>query len=259
MKRLRQAGRIEAAEEWIRRGIEATREKWPGIAGNLKTHLLEIKIAGRDWSYATALRGDSFFASPSLQAYQELEKSAAKARVWKAVREAAMQYLHTGKRPKCNAGTWPLPDTGLQKAENRPYLKPPCTEVLIDIAIYEGDIDEALRLYDTLPERNPSRLRWNPGWSSSVDEKIAEAVKQKYPDRAVAIWKKIAESYIDQVNPKSYSAAGQFMHKIQKVLKATGNVEAWNRYLGKIRAAHARKPRLLQVLDSLSGKAIIEG
>jgi uncharacterized Zn finger protein len=259
VKRLRQAGKIEAAEEWIRKGIEATREKWPGVAGNLKSHLLEIKIAGRDWAYAAALKADSFFASPSLRAYQELEKSAAKAKVWEAVREVAIEYLHTGKRPRRGVGSWTLPDTGFEKAEDRPYLKPPFTDVLIDIAICENDIDEALRLYDAVPKRDPSRLMWSPGWSLSVDEKVAEAAKNKYPDRAVAIWKKIAESYIDQVNPKSYSAAGQFLRKIQQVLKANGKAEAWNRYLGELRAAHARKPRLLQVLDSLSGKAIIAG
>ena len=41
-------------------------------------------------------------------------------------------------------------------------------------------------------------------------------------------------------------------------VKANGKAEAWDRYLVEVRAAHARKPHLLQVLDSFPGKAIID-
>jgi len=256
VNQLHQAGRIEEAEEWIHKGISATEKKLPGIAAGLRKQLLKIKSTRHDWPFAAAIVADEFFERPSLSGYQDLKKASERAKVWPAVRDAAQLYLQNGKRPSPDDGAWPLPDTDLHKGERPQFPKPPFTDVQIDVAIYEGNIDETLRLYDASQKRQ-SHSVWGQSWGASVDDKVAEAVKDKFPDRAVGIWEKIAEGQMKQANPKAYSVAAQYLRKAQKVLTANGKEDEWKRYLGKLRAEHARKRRLIEILDSLAGKPII--
>jgi uncharacterized Zn finger protein len=257
VKLLREADRNDEAEAWIRKGIEDSEDQYHGIASELRNHLFEIRNAKRDWPYSAAIKADEFFILPSISEYIELKKACEKAKLWDKIHPSIITFLKTGKQPKPNSANWPLPETGIKTPDRNRYSSPPFTTVLIDIALHEKDIDEALRIYDADQSTRKGNSAWGFGWSEGTSEKIAEAVKERYPERAIAIWKQIAESHISRTSPKEYSIALGYLNRIQKVVKATGKEKHWRNYVAEIRAQNLRKIRLVEMLDSLSGRPII--
>jgi len=148
---------------------------------------------------------------------------------------------------------WPLPETGLPTASERQKLPAPMTEVLIDIAIAEKRPDDVLRWYD---RRKPQPRGWGDSWLS--DDRIAGAVVGVYPDRALAIWKTMAESHIGLTNVRAYETAAGYLRKVHRTLKKLGKEREWQGYLSALRKTNARKPRLVEILDGLGGGRIID-
>ena len=262
VEQFKKARRWEEAEQWIRKGIAATEKRWPGIAGQLRTSFREMREREQDWTCVAALRADDFFAEPSPQTFQTLQQAAKRAEVWPAVRAAALQYLETGAVPQPTARMvkeetippWPLPESGLKPVIERPPIRPPMTDTLIDIAIAEKRPDEVLRWYD---QRKPRSRGWDSGWFA--EDRIAETVMGTYPDRAVAIWKQLAEKQIALTKPKAYEEAAGYLRKVHRALKQLGKEQDWQGYLAALRRDNERKRRLVQILDTLAGRRIIEG
>lgn len=260
---LKEAKRWEEAERWIHRGIKATRKQWPGIAGELRAALRGMREKENDWLCVAAFRAEDFFQEPTLHTFQELQKAAEQAGVRPTVRAAAIYYLETGKLPQTvkraekgrTIPLWPLPKTGVMKTTERQRIQhPPMTETLIDIAIAEKQPDEVIRWYD---RRKSRPINWGWGWSQ--DDRIAEAVVDTYPNRALAIWKKTAEGQIARTQTKAYDVAADYLRKIHHILQKLGREKEWQSYLAELRQANARKRRLLETLDSLAGRRIVEG
>ena len=250
---LREAGRKEDAEKWIRKGIKATQKQLPGIASDLRRSFREMQEKDGHWPQVTAIRAEDFFGEPSLDTFQSLEKTAKKAKVWKAIRPVAMAYLETGKELGQKGSSWPLPKTDLPALIGRGKESFPSYETLIDIAIAEKRPEDVLKWHDAKPKE---RYSWNFG--GHRDDKIAEAVKNHYPDRALEIWKGIAENEIAQTKVKAYQEASQYLKKIQRLLIQSKREKDWLDYVAQLRQANARKPRFLEILDSLAGKRIVD-
>ena len=249
---LKKAKRWEEAEQWLHKGIEATKNQWPGIADGLRTALREMREREGDWLRVAAFRAEDFFRKPTLNTFQELEKAAERAEVWPAVRAAAMNYLQLGKLPGTNP-PWPLPETGVIEAFERPQRQFPLTDTLIDIAIAEKRPDDVIRWYDQRKSKGIGR--W---WSGFQDDKIAGALLDRYPERALGIWKRLAENQIALTKPKAYEVAAGYLRKVRRTLKKLEREKEWQSYLAEIRQVNARKKRLLEILDSLSGRRIVE-
>jgi len=101
-------------------------------------------------------------------------------------------------------------------------------------------------------------VKQDRGGFGGSDDRVAEAVKKDYPDRAVAIWKRIAEGEIAQVKPRAYQTAAVYLKKMARLLKGRNKGNEWEGYLKKLRQDHARKSSLLAVLDNLEGKPILK-
>ncbi len=255
---LRRSGKTVEAEEWIRKGIKATQDNLPGIASGLRRQLYEIYMEKQDWPYCAAMRADDFFQSPSLTSYKDLQQACEKAKQWKLVRPAVMSFLTKGILPKPCSGQWPLPKTGNTIQRLNEYSKPPFTTILIEIAVFEKDIDEALRLYDESIKRSKTDSSWGYSWGSSISDQIADAVKDTYPDRSIGIWKRAAENYIARTNPNAYSIAIGYLNRISKVMIKTGQEKEFRNYIAEIRATNKRKIRLVEMLNGLTGKRIVD-
>ncbi|MBP1720455.1 MAG: hypothetical protein H6Q43_3893, partial [Deltaproteobacteria bacterium] len=253
VKYLREAGRFQEAEEWIRKGIKATQQKLPGIARELRSTLREMGEKEGDWLKASAFRAEEFFQDPTLQGFHELQKAAKKAKVWPEVRAAVLNYLETGKLPKGKTG-WPLPETGLSMADGRRQTHFPAIETLIDIAIEEKRPEDVTRWYD---RRNPQRSYW--GWFESRDDRVAAAVADLYPDRALGIWKKLAEKQIALTKPQAYEAAAVFLRKVRQLLKKQGKEKEWENYANELSRVNKAKRKFLEILNQMEGRRIIEG
>ncbi len=250
---LRKAKRYEEAKQWIFRGVRAIGKKWPGIAKQLKDTLRETTEREGDWLKVAAFRTEDFLQSPSLHTFQDMKKAAERGKVWPEVRAAALLYLETGKPPPSDP-SWPLPETGLE--ENREIRKNefPMTDVLIDVAIEEKRVDDVLRWYDQL--KSKKHIFW--GGDGYQEDKIADAVVDLYPDRAIAIWKSLAEKQLAFTQPVAYETAASYLKKVRHFLKNLEKENEWKDYLLQLRQANARKKRLIQILDRLEGRRILE-
>lgn len=252
VRHLRKAKRDAEAEEWIRKGIAVTLTKWPGIANGLKEELLDIRRGERDWIFVAAVLADDFFGNPSLDAFKELKKASEKAHVREPVGKAVLHFLETGKGPQQSRRDWPLPDTGLEKPERRRSGEHPLTPVLIDIAIFEKRLEDVLKWY----YRHKKNRQ---GWSQdSLEDRVAGAIAHEYPDKAVNIWKGIAERQVSQTGVNFYINGAKYLRKVKNTMIKNGEVNEWDTYLQQLKDANRRKPRLLEILDALSGKPIIQ-
>jgi uncharacterized Zn finger protein len=96
------------------------------------------------------------------------------------------------------------------------------------------------------------------GWHGVDDDEVAAAVQTHTPDRAVAIWKKKTERLIAQVKPSAYREAAKYLRKAGSILSHQKKQKQWDQYLQDLREKHARKRRLMEILDGLDGKPIVK-
>jgi uncharacterized Zn finger protein len=256
---LMKKGRFAEAESWIRKGIAAIGEKWPGIESALRKRLGEIKIKQGDWAFAAALIAEDFFDRPSMYLYKELkQKTSGHGEAWKSIREALREFLDKGKRPQNGIGSWPLPETGLRPQEEVKTPRPARAEVRIEMALFEREIDHALSVYKAEIKSLQSHWGWGGAWAGGIHEDIAQAVAKRYPDEAIAIWKRLVKGLIAQTKPAAYRSAVPYLKKIKGLLERTGRKSEWDRFLNAVRVENARKRKLLEILDGLTNKPLIE-
>jgi len=206
-----------------------------------------------DWLKVAAFRVDDFLGSPLLASFDEMRKASERAKVWPAVRSAAILYLEKGKLPQADS-SWPLPEAGVtEKAEIRKRDFPMASE-LVDIAIAEKRIDDVLRWHDY--QKSKKKGIW--GWDNHQDESVANAVADRYPDRALAIWKNLAESQIALTKPSAYETAAGYLRKVRTLLKELKRESEWQIYSSQLRQANIKKRSFLQVLDRLDRRPIIK-
>ena len=247
VKRLIAARRYEDAEKWIKEGLRDIGEKWPGIGAGLRDKMREIRTLEQNWPVVAALQVEEFVRHPSRQAFTECQKASDKTKVWPQVRESLLRYLEKGELPWKQKG-WPLPESGLDRPDADQRNRFPLIGDLIDIAILEKKPDQVLKWYDQRP-------KGHFGWPGVDEDAIADAVQAHAPDRAVAIWKNKAERLIAQVKPSAYQEAAKYLRKAGEVMSKQNKQAQWDQYLRSLRETHARKRRLIEILDGLDGKA----
>jgi uncharacterized Zn finger protein len=249
IKRLVGVRRYEDAEKWIRQGLRDIGEKWPGIGAGLRDKMLEIRTLEQNWLVVAALLVEEFVRHPSRQAFTDCKKASDKTKAWHQVRESLLRYLEKGELPWTQKG-WPLPESGLDRPDADQRNRFPLVGVLIGIAILEKKPDQVLKWYDQCP-------KGHFGWLGVDEDTIATAVQGHAPDRAVAIWKNKAERLIAQVKPSAYQESAKFLRKAGEVMSKQDKQAQWDQYLRNLRETHARKRCLLEVLDGLEGKPIV--
>ena len=249
VKRLIEDKRHEEAERWIHKGIGVAGNKWPGIASQLRGELLNIRTRKKDWPSVAAMRVYEFVQYPSDKAYSDCKNTSDKIKLWSKVRESLLRYLESGMLP-WKQEDWPLPETGFAYSESRRGGEFPMIGYLIDIAILEKNPEQALAWYDKLPKNRY-------GWSGVDEDKIATAIQAHAPDRAVSMWKRKAENLIAQVKPKAYQEAAKYLRKAAKVMAGQNNQNEWDRYILQLKKEHARKLRLIEILDKMHSRPIV--
>lgn len=260
---LEQAKRWQEVEQWIYKGIAATHKQSPGIASQLRLALRERREQEKKWPQVAAFYAEDFFDRPGAATLRDLQKAAKRAGVEAEVRAGVFHYLETGTlphtlKPTKKAGgvpAWPLPECEVKETDGQRETTAPMRHALIDIAIEEKRPDEVLRWYDhPAPSTTPA---WGYGWRDDTD-RIATAVVSAYPDRAIALWKKMVEAQIKQVEVRAYETAATYLRKVHSAYKKHGQEQEWKDYVASLRQANLRRPRLVQILDSLTGKPIVE-
>jgi len=262
VRELLDSGQKKKAEEWIYRGIKKLREYDPGTAYELLQTLIEINEIEENWSFVATLETEEFFRFPQLSSYIRMQKAAKKIGKWKEIREATLQYLKNGKLPvnqpeiaeELSILPGILPKTGLLESSSLKKIKPPVLDLLIQIAIQEDDADEVVHWYEELKK---SKGEAEKSGRSILEEEIANAVKDKYPEVAIEIWKNIAEYWISKTKVSSYEVASTYLRKIKETLESIEKKEEWEAYLKQIREVNRFKKKLLEILNRLEKSRII--
>lgn len=240
---------FQEAEKWIKKGIRDIGGKWPGTRRSLKNKLRDIRKQQKRWPEVAALRVEEFMEDPAKQSFKDCREACKKARCWTNVRGALLEYLEKGK-PPWTRKDWPLPESGLEKPNVKPNHPFPLVDRLIAIAIVEKKPDQVLKWYDRKPK---DRF----GWYGLDEDTIAKAVANHAPERAVGIWKGMAEKLIAQVKPSAYQKASRYLIKAEKILRREKKIAEWEAYVDFLKKQHFRKTRLIEVLDNLDGKPIL--
>ena len=243
-------GHYENAECWIRKGISATKTECLGTASQLRGALLTIKTHQQDWVAVAVLQMEGYVRGPSVKAFEHCKEAADRLDVWPTIRHLLLEYLACGRIP-WEEPEWPLPTPGKDTPKPERSDTFPKFSTLIEIAIHEKKPDEVLRWYDHRPKKH--FFGYGP-----LDGKVAMAVASWAPDRAVAIWKVLAEQEIARVKPSAYHEAAGYLRKVAKVMIREKREAEWEKYLTSLRTEHLRKKRLLEVLDTLSAKPIVK-
>lgn len=256
-------GRRTEAEAAAVDGFRQTIDSSSGIAWSLETKLCSMAQEDKNLPLVAAYRALEFFNRPSLESYKTLEQASKAVGQWHAAREAAIGFLETGKRPELPepgetgakvskyGKSWPLPDTEISvhfARALRHYF--PDISTLVSVAIYEKDIPAVLRWY----EMSKKAKFIGP----SIGIEVAEAVKKSHPDLSLEIWRSLAEAQIRLVKPAAYEVAAKYLRKMRDVYEKTQRLHEWTALIRSIRAAHKPKRSLMQILDSLEAKRIID-
>ena len=250
----------EDAEHWCQKAITKTNPNHPGTISNLEDRLRTIREKTGDYLSATTFYADAFFSNPSLHTFQELCEAARKAKVGPAVEAWGRYFLETGHLPRTKGrkrkgepdDKWPLPKTEFKKDIDA--SEDPMIHLLIELAIAEKKPTEVLKWYDL--KTPTTHYSWGYMYTSSLN--VAQAIKEKYPDRAIAIWKEQAESAISRIQVSGYQEAGTYLREVRDTLKRLNREQEWEAYLSELRDQNKRRPRCLEVLDGLAGKRIID-
>ena len=254
----------DEARHWCRQGLEAISDRYPGLHAALREQLQTINQRSGNPLAGLALQAEEFFARPGSDDFQALCKAARELGVEEGVEAWGRYYLRTGRRPRIGRKResdpemdWPLPVPEVEMPPPRGDNEAPMVDVLVQLAIAEKKPNEVVKWYDH--SRRTKAAHWMR--DISLDDEVAEAIASTHPDRAVAIWKELAEKQIAQVKPKGYQEAVPYLRKVRNALTLSGREGEWQQYLADLRQQNKRRPRCLEELDRLEGgrRRIVDG
>jgi len=152
-----------------------------------------------------------FMRSPNLERYKQLHQLAEPVGTWKSIRLDALKHLENQKQ----------------------------TGQLIDIALYETDVDRALQLLSELS-----------GWGNQQYLlRVAETAEKHKPSEAIALYQPLVTAAIGQKNRSAYQTAVEYLKKIKPLYAALGRQEDWQYYLQDLRTKYPTLRALHNELD----------
>jgi len=90
-----------------------------------------------------------------------------------------------------------------------------------------------------------------------LDDEVATAIAHAYPDRAIAVWKRMSEGLIAQTNVNAYGESAIYLKKVRQAMIGQNKVIEWKEYLNSLLETNRRRPRCVQILKALDDRPII--
>ncbi|MEI6840104.1 MAG: SWIM zinc finger family protein [Methanomicrobiales archaeon] len=252
--------RWEEARQWIGREIRQEHGH-SGKEEELRTLLCELWEQEDDWLHIAGMRAEVFLSSPSIYGYPKLKLASERAGVWWEVSEEILDFLAQDKTPvSCVSQSGEgemilgiLPRSGIISLKPERRIPVPAFELLIAIAIEENDPCEVLVWYDLYMTEKPACPL-----PPVLVEEIAVTIAEKFPGRAVALQKQIAEVYLKEARPKSYESAIRQIRMIRDTLKRQDLLPEWELYIGELKKNHKRKKLFIDMLAILDERPIVQ-
>ena len=204
---LKRRGKMEAALEWVERGLKLSKSE--GREGaefeleRLRNDIL-VKLGRSDEALSAAFR--KFEKRPSLWLYEDF-----------------MHYV-----PKAERKAWH--DQAMAVSE-RADLRD-----ALELWLKAGELP---RIIERVHKASPAALR---GLSHFVTEPIADALAKDHPALSAKVYAALGMRILESKKSKYYGAALSHFQEARKNFSKSGNPEKWKNLVGEIRAQHARKP-----------------
>ncbi|HII76568.1 MAG TPA: SWIM zinc finger domain-containing protein [Methanolinea sp.] len=261
VRRLRAAGQNDEAAAWIRRGIAALKRSYPGTAGSLKDIQREIWEEEGNYPAVAGLRAEEFVCSPSYLSFSRLMAAAEHAGARDTVKDMIMHYLVSGGShavmEEGGDGRWRifkvLPASGFLDQGSWNVRPGPCYSILIEKALTDQRPEEAVMWFDRCRNDTTRQLG-----SDYPEDKLWDAVAERFPDRALRYWMERAEREALTATPKGYERAIIYIKKIRALMDGQGRTGEWAPYMKEMRSTHARKKKFIGMLDVLEKKKIYQ-
>jgi uncharacterized Zn finger protein len=258
---------LEGAARWAREGISATRDASPAMAAVLLSRLGAVAEKSQNWEVAAAYAAWRFFSEhPSRSTFDELMRLAREAGVEGPVRSAALGFLETGLVPYRLGGVcgteliidvaWPLPvpaeiiellEQGPVEASGvRPTSYP---GVLLEMAIAAERPDEVLERFDRMSDGTRSSASGRAAWDYA--DQVAAAIKDAYPDRALAILLGLLQTRLASGTPSCGEAAASILKRSRLIHDSLDRGGEWVELLESLRSRHGDRARLMAFLDGV--------
>ncbi|MDB5300750.1 MAG: hypothetical protein JWO87_2413 [Phycisphaerales bacterium] len=148
-----------------------------------------------------------FDSYPTVEGYRELRGRAIVLGQWESLEKKLKDALKTSSR----------------------------NDLLIRIALDEGDVDAALRLMDD-------------GRVLGVTMEVAAAAENVRPGAALKIYRKAAEDFIAYRTRGGYQEACKHLKKVQKMYAKMGEADGWEQYINKVRQKNHSLRALMEEL-----------
>ncbi|MEW6470805.1 MAG: hypothetical protein AB1679_00865 [Actinomycetota bacterium] len=179
---------------------------------------------------ALMLAWTAFEDRPALPTYQHLVDHATQTGVWPEWRPRAIAVLRRHVEEAREAAT-------SRNGTNRHVFPfhPPGAAVLIEVLLWEGDIDGA---WEEALSGDCSHRLWM---------RLADARQATHPGDAIPVYQREVEQLI---NLRHYGAAVEVMDHIRHLRVRAGQPEEFRGDVAPVRATHTAKRKLMQLLDA---------
>jgi len=152
-----------------------------------------------------------FRTQPSLKRYQELRARSERLDRWEGLRRELLTFL--------------------EQARN--------TSLLIQIALDEGDIDQALQRLQGTAKKDGYGYTYSDRYGyygySDVAFEVARAAEEPRPHAAIELYRQFAERLIAMRDRKRYELACTYLVKVRALYEKLGEDEAWTSYVAALR------------------------
>ena len=113
------------------------------------------------------------------------------------------------------------------------------TPLLIQIALDEGDIDNALHLLKGMAKKDIYGYTYNDSYGyygySDIALEVAGAAEETRPREAIELYRQYAERLIAKRERKNYQQACTYLVKVRTLYEKLGEDEAWTNYVTTLR------------------------
>ena len=152
-----------------------------------------------------------FRTQPSLKRYQELRDLSGRLDRWEGLRRELLAFL--------------------EQAGN--------TSLLIQIALDEGDIDQALQRLQGTAKKDGYGYTYSDRYSyygySDVAFEVARVAEESRPHAAIELYRQFAERLIAMRDRKRYELACTYLVKVRALYEKLGEGETWTGYVTALR------------------------
>lgn len=163
-----------------------------------------------------------FRKRPWLAEYQKIRELAIQLGTWETARQATHTFLKTMHN----------------------------TSTLVEIALDEGDSEQALHLLEAARPHGHEGYQWKYDYARTPDValKAAERTEEAYPHASIDLYQQHVEHLITERGRGNYQVACRYLVKIRSLYEKLDEPEQWTNYIASLRKLHSRLSTLKKEL-----------